>query len=68
MWPNPQDAADLVIFTEEIFNGKLHFLCSVKWLCFNKISRKDSDGHNVSKAANMNAILAELSHTLFCNV
>ena len=24
----PQFAADLVTFTEEIFNGKLHFLCS----------------------------------------
>ena len=30
MWPNPQFPADLVTFTEEILNGKLHFLCSVK--------------------------------------
>ena len=29
MWPNPQDTADLVTYTEEILNGKLHFLCSV---------------------------------------
>ena len=28
MWPNPQFPADLVIFIEEILNGKLHFLCS----------------------------------------
>ena len=28
MWPNPQFPADLVTFTEEIVNGKLHFLCS----------------------------------------
>ena len=28
MWPNPQFTADLVTFTEEIFNQKLHFLCS----------------------------------------
>ena len=28
MWPNPQETADLVIFTEEILNGKLHFLCN----------------------------------------
>ena len=27
MWPNPQFPADLVTFTEEIFNGKLN-LCS----------------------------------------
>ena len=25
MWPNPQFLADLVTFTEEILNGKLHF-------------------------------------------
>ena len=29
MWPNPQETADLVTFTEETLNGKLHFLCSV---------------------------------------
>ena len=28
MWPNPLLPADLVTFTEEILNGKLHFLCS----------------------------------------
>ena len=25
MLPNPQETVDLVIFTEEILNGKLHF-------------------------------------------
>ena len=28
MSPNPQFPADLVTFTEEFLNGKLHFLCS----------------------------------------
>ena len=28
MWPNPQFPADLVTFTEEMYNIKLHFLCS----------------------------------------
>ena len=28
MWPYPQETADLVTFTEEIVNRKLHFLCS----------------------------------------
>ena len=28
MWPNPQETADLVTFTEKILNGKLHFLRS----------------------------------------
>ena len=30
MWPDSQFPVDLVIFTEEIHNGKLHFLCSDK--------------------------------------
>ena len=29
MLPNPQEIADLVTFTEEILNAKLHVLCSV---------------------------------------
>ena len=29
MWPNRPFPADLVTFTEEILNEKLHFLCSV---------------------------------------
>ena len=29
MLPNPQFPADLVTFTERIFNAKFHFLCSV---------------------------------------
>ena len=40
MWPNPQETADLVTFTEavlitftdEILNVKLHFLCSFNYL------------------------------------
>ena len=28
MWSNPQEASDLVIFTDAIFNGKLRLLCS----------------------------------------
>ena len=29
MWPNPQETADLVTFTEEILNGELHFSSSI---------------------------------------
>ena len=32
MGPNPQEITDLVTFTEEIVNGKLHFLCSIDCL------------------------------------
>ena len=30
MWPNPQETADLVTFTEEIPSGKPHFLRSLR--------------------------------------
>ena len=30
MWTNPQETADLVTFTEEILNGKLHIFCSIR--------------------------------------
>ena len=30
MWPDPQEIADLVTFTQEILDGKFHFWCSVK--------------------------------------
>ena len=29
MWPNPQFLTDLVTFTEEILNKKVHFLCGL---------------------------------------
>ena len=32
MLPNPQEAADFVTFTEEALNGKLHFLCSDRYV------------------------------------
>ena len=28
MWPNAQETTNLVTFTKEIHNGKIHFLCS----------------------------------------
>ena len=34
MWPNPQETVDLVTYTEEILNGKLHCLCSV--ICYDR--------------------------------
>ena len=32
MTPHKNGFADLVTFTEEILNGKLHFLCSVRFV------------------------------------
>ena len=29
MRPDPEETADLVTFTEEMLNGKFHFLCKV---------------------------------------
>ena len=32
MWLNPHETADLGTFSEEILNGKIHFLCSAEIL------------------------------------
>ena len=49
MWPNPQETADLVTFTEEILNGKLHFLCSVhtETLCFSISTSREGKKNSV---------------------
>ena len=36
MWPNPQETADLVTFTEEILNWKLHLLSSATYTYLEK--------------------------------
>ena len=38
MWPNPQFPADLITFTGEILNGKLHFLFSEDYSDYQKSS------------------------------
>ena len=38
MWPDPQETADVVTFTEGILNGKLHFLCSASCVLFLPLS------------------------------
>ena len=40
MWQNPQETADLVTFTKEILNWKLHFLCSVSSVAIIDIESK----------------------------
>ena len=48
MRPNPPETADLVTFTEEILNEKLHFLCSV--LCKHPLTQTDKDVKQSIKA------------------
>ena len=43
MWPNLQKTAELVTFTEEIFDGKLKFLCSESLLNLKKKNSKKSN-------------------------
>ena len=50
MWPNLQETADLVTFTEEILNGKLHILCS------ETITYSCSVSENLQKNQSSNAV------------
>ena len=45
MWPNPQETADLVTFTEEILNGKLCFLYSKKVWSLGIVGKKETEIH-----------------------
>ena len=46
MWPNPQESADMVTFTEENLIRKLNFLCSV-------LNRKVANSKNLKKKTNL---------------
>ena len=48
MWPNSQEIADLVTFTEEIFKGKHHFF--VQWssiITYPRVSQKIAESHRI---------------------
>ena len=51
MSPNPQFPVDLVTFTEEILNGKLHFLCSTSYA---------DDTNPYSCAQDISSVISEL--------
>ena len=48
MWPDPQETADLITFTGEILNRKLHFLCSV-W-CLGIVTGFAHERPNIKKS------------------
>ena len=56
MWPNPQETADLVTFTEEILTGKLYFFSSVVIYIH---------GHNILKHC---FVLKQIRFTLLENI
>ena len=60
MWPNPQEPADLVTFTEEIFNGKLNF-CAVVIFSF-KWKRAKTIRNNMSKTGGVVTSSSKVPH------
>ena len=63
MWPNLQETADFVIFTEEIFHGKLRFLCSV----FNVLFTLDQQTQNevLVKVIDLNPLTSIIATSVF---
>ena len=45
MRPSAQFPADLVTFTDEILNGKLHFLCGVSWISWTYFSEYPTENN-----------------------
>ena len=70
MWPNPQVTADLVTFTEEIRNGKLHFFCACEFhrlvqelklgLC-----RKDTEDKSITSSARVSSFCKSSTFILY---
>ena len=61
MWPNPQFSADLVTLTEEILNGKLHFLCHE---ILSKKNFRFSEVSNVKLFSNITGKIIDLKNFL----
>ena len=51
MWPNPQQTADLVTFTEELLDRKLYFLCSLLGLLADVFPKINDNMYLFSKLA-----------------
>ena len=49
MWPNLRETVDLVTITEEILNGKLHFLCSETSFKNSRIGVVLNNKHNITQ-------------------
>ena len=68
MWPNLQFLADLVTFTEEILNGKLHFLCSGQSISLTKYAARLATCLQEHSGGNLNImkmIWRNMSSSLF---
>ena len=63
MWPNPPQTADLITFTEEILNEKLHFF--VQWdFCHDELNMTYLDDNSCSFKINFNNVVSSLRSTL----
>ena len=49
MWQNLRETVDLVTITEEILNGKLHFLCSATSFKNSRIGVVVNNKHNITQ-------------------
>ena len=64
MRENPQFPADLVTFTEEVLNGKLHFLCSKD--ASGCLSEMSSRALNIPEIARKKVLKISHAQAIFC--
>ena len=71
---NPQETVDLVTFTEEILNGKIHFLCSDKttsYIVNIRVEIKNSEFKNIefhNFTASIETIISTMQEFFFTKV
>ena len=62
MWPNPQETVDLITFTEETLNGKLHFCVVIhSIIIFNTIKQNTNIFSQRHKFLTINLVNIELN-------
>ena len=69
MWPNPQEAGDLITLTEKILNEKLHCFCSVKLIVQNgkinfRVTIQHVEANNIFNIVSVRTWLESLSKIL----
>ena len=67
MWPNPQET-DLVTFTEEILNGKLHFFVQYKKAAKRFVTKREFFGAVKENNLHMTFLLSKHRHVFYKNI
>ena len=69
MWSNPQETSNLLIFTEGILNGKLHFLVQCRaFALFSYVEEKNFDFYILQMVRKYFTLLEKIDEKCFISL